>query len=528
MNRMKSMFTGAIALVAGLALSAGSAFATAGYVSGDPAMMKLVPYFETGGSKATIIGIQNLSPREVATTAQHKAVADAQKALDDLNEMDEPNLQEVANAEKALADAREALQTEHLFVSVNVYDAMGMMMDDASSELCLSENQFGYVILQEPEMTSEQEDIPNRSDVLSVMADEIPEYGYVEISANDRWSACMPTAGARGEAGWSQIAASGTGRIAAWAVIQDTSDGFFGTEVPTATISMSSVPGIAADSPATGDPEIKAGDPMLACYSGDETVPARDSNDNTMADDTGVASNMTGDFMMSRCGLIPERHDNSRNDDGTPDTTVEADGDTTDGTAPDRSVALSATPRATALARYDIGDETMVYLWLAEGDDAQVKPHARDSRRVDVDIKCEDGGVIDMMEDQYGDMVPITIAAPNKLTRIDPAGDELGDLTAMCEGGTRGALKFTMPDGSTAGMVFSHITQMMGHYRMNFPGYGMADPMTCYEMGPAGIGDIDGDGVLDEGETLIDVNGDGNTGIADADDLAAARVNACK
>ena len=43
-----------------------------------------------------------------------------------------------------------AVLTEHVFVAVNVYDAMGMMMENASTELCLSEHQFGVVVLQGP------------------------------------------------------------------------------------------------------------------------------------------------------------------------------------------------------------------------------------------------------------------------------------------------------------------------------------------------------------------------------------------
>ena len=50
---MNKFFTGLIALVAGVALSAGSAFATKGYTIGDPAGMKLVPFYETGGSLFT-------------------------------------------------------------------------------------------------------------------------------------------------------------------------------------------------------------------------------------------------------------------------------------------------------------------------------------------------------------------------------------------------------------------------------------------------------------------------------------------
>ena len=61
--KMNKMFTGLIALVAGVALSAGSAFATAGYVGGDPAMMKLVPYFETGDAKRPL-SVSRTCPRK--------------------------------------------------------------------------------------------------------------------------------------------------------------------------------------------------------------------------------------------------------------------------------------------------------------------------------------------------------------------------------------------------------------------------------------------------------------------------------
>ena len=125
----------------------------------------------------------------------------------------------------------------------------------------------------------------------------------------------------------------------------------------------------------------------------------------------------------------------------------------------------------------------MVYVWLATGQD-DGDTHARRSRMLDVVVKCGDGTVMDMMPDQYGDMVPLQTPAPNMLTMIDPTMGTVGDATAMCAG-NRGVLQITMPDGSTAGAVFSHITQMGGHYRMNFPGYGMANPMTCFEMGAA-------------------------------------------
>ena len=491
--KMNKMFTGLIALVAGVALSAGSAFATAGYVGSDPARMKLVPYFETGENRATIVNVQNLSPQESATMDLHADVAAAQAALDAENEKDSPDLTTVNNLEMDLADAMEALQTEHLFVSVNVYDAMGMMMENASAELCLSENQFGYVILQGFEIMSWQEDIPFRSAILSVPDGDIPAYGYVEITATEKWSACAPTAGARGEAGWSEIeesvvGAGVTGRVAAWTIIQDTGTGFFGTEVPTATLSMSSVPGL----PDTGAnaPEIAAGDAMLACYSGVETPNPGRATDVTMLADGVVASNMTGDFMMGRCGLIPERHDNSRgamdadeNGHMDPDTTTPA-------TETNRAEATTtaATPRAHAIARYGTGaDDSMVYVWLATGHDAEVMPHASMSRMLDVTIVCEDGMMIDTIQDQYGDDVPMQVPAPNKVTMIDPSDDTmLGMYTGMCAG-DRGVLRITMPDGSTAGSIFTHISQMGNNFRMNFPAYSAANPMTCYEMGVAAM-----------------------------------------
>ena len=82
----------------------------------------------------------------------------------------------------------------------------------------------------------------------------------------------------------------------------------------------------------------------------------------------------------------------------------------------------------------------------------------------------------------------IKIPAPGMLTMIDPMSmekdmGEIGMYTDKCED-DRGVLKIMMPDYSHAGMVFTHITQMMGHYRMNFPGYSMADPDMEIDMAP--------------------------------------------
>ena len=127
-----------------------------------------------------------------------------------------------------------------------------------------------------------------------------------------------------------------------------------------------------------------------------------------------------------------------------------------------------------------------------QGEDTE-DTHASMSRMLDVTIVCEDGMMIDMMQDQYGDDVPLQVPAPNKVTMIDPDGDVLGMYTDMCAG-DRGVLRITMPDGSTAGSAFTHISQMGNNFRMNFPAYSAANPMTCYEIGQAEDGDFDGNG----------------------------------
>ena len=45
----------------------------------------------------------------------------------------------------------------------------------------------------------------------------------------------------------------------------------------------------------------------------------------------------------------------------------------------------------------------------------------------------------------------------------------------MASGG-RGILQFMMPNKSLVGMAWTHISQRMSNFRMNMPGYNMADP----------------------------------------------------
>ena len=511
--KMNKMFAGLIAFVAGVALSAGSAFATKGYMGGDPARMKLVPYYETGEMRATIIGIQNLSGQEAATMAAHAAVTAAQTAL---NADDGADRNETARLMQNLTDAQDAIYTEHVFIAVNVYDAMGMMMGSAT--LCLAEHQFGYVVLQGAESMMMDH---NRGAVLSAMEEDIPASGYVKVMAEDRkFTNCgvnapneLVNVDTRTAAQIADTTADlvatvrgANSQVATWTIIQDTGDGFFGTEVPTGTISMESAlsvspnedgdylsAGDGTDNNAIADDAIADGakiimlDAERACYTDTRidgtTADAEALRPNLTAEAAGVPAMLTpgqldhteGDFVPERCGLIPERHYMLLNADGTLDKV---------GLAADTPAVAgdSSTMNAHAFARYDAGDDSMIMVWLAKGMDMEdTKP--TDRRMLNVVVKCEDGTVVkDMTAD--GDPTDIKIPAPTMITMIDPNGDALGDFTDMCMDGDRGTLQIEMPDNSHAGMVFTHISQMMDHYRMNFPGYSMAS-MTEIDMVPA-------------------------------------------
>ena len=472
--KMNKMFAGLVALVAGMALSAGSAFAQVnGYVGGDPSVIKLIPYYEAGETKATIIGVQNMSMREAVTVEQHALVADiqtflmggtnaitqrAQTALvaaggtaADLvvgtTTLGDDDLNTKAIAEAALMTAMEAVMTEHLFIAVNAYDAKGMMV--GSSELCLAENQFGVVVLQGMSAMMANS---YQMQTLSMMDDEIPAYGWVKVIAEtQKLSSCdggtraNPRVNIDTDTDLTDTVTateSTMTRVAAWTIIQDIGDGFFGTEVPTTTFNVADLDSD-MDTP-----------PTAACYDSDTGA-------------TGFQTDVTGTgaFSMATCGMIPERANNTRTDADSDDTTPIT---LTNGTA---------TVRGSAYARYDIGDESMIVLWLAGGEDTE-DTHPRMSRDVQVMVQCEDGMVVSQMEDMFGDMVDIMIDAPDKLTMIDPSMGAVGDATAMCEG-DRGVLQIMMPDRSHAGMAFTHVTQMMGHYRMNFPAYSMAANTVC-------------------------------------------------
>ena len=325
-----------------------------------------------------------------------------------------------AAAQAALAKAQAATYVEHVYVTVNVHDAMGMMMESAS--LCLAEHQFGYVVLQGA--SADMMD-SNQGAVLSVMDGDIDAYGYAEVSASDNKFTGCGGSGPVSSVDTRDDTTTGTATtmeadsmIATWAIIQDTGSGFFGTEVLSATISKARNAGASATT--TGDD----GPPELACYTGANNA----GNDNAVA--AGLTPNTTGDFMQGRCGLIPERHTILLTGTGAARALdLEGDG----ATAND-----SSTVPANAIARYDIGDDSMIHVWLGKGmDTPSTKPSER--RMLNVVVKCEDG-TVQMAPDADGALNQyIKIPAPGMLTMIDPMSmeksmGEIGMYTDKCEG----------------------------------------------------------------------------------------------
>lgn len=461
--KMNKLFAGLIAFVAGVALSAGSAFATKGYTIGDSSGAKLIPYFMAGDTAFTAIAVQNMSVREASTAARHTAVATAKTALMTAQDAETPDLDTIAAAEKTLMEAEEAIYMEHLLVEVIVYDAMGMAVEmDMPAELCLAEMQAGYVLITGPDVPDQH--MMDTGLVLSMDMSGIPAEGFVKLVTGAKLESCTPSRatglakvrlGASNgatppvfaeadEAAGSRV---GSRMIAAWTILQDVGTGFFGTEIPTATVTLA-MDGADADDVGMG----------LGCYGAD-----------MVEGTTGVFNAAIANEPPTRCGLIPERHNN---------TMTTADPPVLD--------LASATPRSMVTARFDVieGTHNDVYVWLAMGEDDMDTPGSG-VRRVAVTVTCEDGMMaqvpsMDPFADEGTMMSSAVVTLPDKINVIDPMGDALMPFASQCmDAGGRGILQFMMPKGSYAGMVWTHISQRMMNFRMNQAGYNAGNPSNC-------------------------------------------------
>ena len=187
----KKFSAGLIALVAGIALSVGSAFAQTGYLQGDPSNGKLIPYYEASGSLATIIGLENVSSKESGVTSA----------------------------------------SNYIFVHVVVFDVTSTEV--FNTNMCLSPYDFGFIILQQSPATAAQlTEVGAKVVVASVSGDFIPSTGYVTLAVVGKSTSCTAA-----------VTSASADSLASWSIVQDVGTGFFGTEIPTATASVHATTG---------------------------------------------------------------------------------------------------------------------------------------------------------------------------------------------------------------------------------------------------------------------------------------------
>lgn len=288
--KMDRFFTGLVALVAGLALSAGSAYATKGYTMGDSAPSKLVPHYEIGDTKNTIIGVQNMMSGDndqvecqdnQATPAPLTATGTPplpQVCL--LDHDDNPATDPIPPTADTLDDANTQANMDdatNLIVTAMAYGPSGEMQ--ATKDICLAPGAFGYFVLGKMDMDMDM----GANAAMFTMADGIGvdgtmetknddgttttgpmyvDYGYVTLVASDRVSHCDGRRTPNDEAVRITVPNSDAASlrivnpaIAAWTIVHDPGMGSFGVEVPTVTVTMD-----------RGENNTIVGDGTLACY----------------------------------------------------------------------------------------------------------------------------------------------------------------------------------------------------------------------------------------------------------------------
>ena len=375
----KKWWAGLIAVAVGLAFSVGSALA---YEQGDFADEanegKLIPYYMASGGIETIIGVHNMS------------------------------------------DTGDAVILE-----VAVHNAMGALQ--ATQEICLAENQFGYAVLREKMMmmddgmmdddmmmvelmvgvgdkTSSTTGMPADDSMTGVagragssvttmpgeggmIAKEgfvvIRETFTVENSAN-MMDACDQPSDATDD----EVTATATPNFATWAIFQDAGDSFFGTEIQSSTVTVTPRAGADGDL-GTADDDADG----IDCATAGNCEGAIDSSGGDMTATVRIDNNMDNDTMST------------------------------------------------------------VYLWLDSSVGYLDTSGARMEREVVAMVYCEGASMANRM------MLPV----PDQINVID--GMDLG-----CD--MRGVAMITLPTADhDAGIAWSHVAQDGGGFRMNFPGY---------------------------------------------------------
>ncbi len=358
----------------------------------------LVPYYEAQGNLATLIGVQHVGTQTTGVS----------------------------------------------IINVTVHDPDGGVA--AGGYICLDDNEFGYVVLQNATPPLDED----FGIYFSVARDAIDRTGFVGLAYAGMRNSCSDGAGTT----------QGTARTAdfamvAWAVLQDVGNGFFATEVPVVQVGW--------EVPQTVGSLAMGLQPY--CYLNTDTTRARDYSDSAFnSDKTACADPSTHTFVASgsycysntppsaTAGLTRARVDTQLNAAGTgcddefthtfvpANTTLPAipaagpradvsDADACD-TSADNCPGLAFNTAATddtIGARFDVLSSNRsvsnVYLWL---DTAPL-----DGREAEFSVICEDG----MTRTRE-------ITINDHVTVINPAG--MG-----CSG--RGVLELTLPERTAVG-----------------------------------------------------------------------------
>ena len=165
-----------------------------GYLLGDAAPNKLVPFYRVGPSLATIIGLENVEETE----------------------------------------GPEDPFGEDLAVLVTIFSKRSARVLDLG--LCLSPFDFGFIVLQQdgPNATQQAELAQRgaKAIVVSVATDGIPSEGYVLLESVAEFEST------NGKCKGDVDSVDNHEGLATWAILADIGNGFFTTEVPTPTVNV--------------------------------------------------------------------------------------------------------------------------------------------------------------------------------------------------------------------------------------------------------------------------------------------------
>ena len=355
----KKWWASLIAVAVGLAFSVGSASA---YEQGDFADEasegKLIPYYMAGDNLATVIAIQNAS---------------------------------------GTGDA--------VIIEVAVHDTVGDLQ--ATGEICLAENQFGYAVLKEEMMMDEMmvtlmvgrgdqttiitglpgsdmttgvagragssvETMPGEGGMIGKEGFVVIRETFTVVNSTGMMDACDQPSDATD----TEVTATDVPDFATWAILQDVGEGSsFGTEIPSATVTVA-------------------------------------TRSDTEAD--GINCNADGsdcDGLIPQSNIVTVRFDNNMEN----------------------------------------WSESTIYVWLST-------PSSTRATRMPAAATAYCEGLDD----------PVTMGDDTFSIDIQDQVNVINAMDLGCE--ARGVLNLTLP-AAMVGTAWSHIAQMGGGFRMNFAGY---------------------------------------------------------